>query len=228
MKTIVVSVGGSIIVPDKVDYAFLLSLRKAVEAIAKKYKIVICTGGGRTAREYISALRKAGAGNHTQDIVGIDATRLNARLVASFLSAGKKVKANAEIPKSLGDIKELLQVNNCVVCGGLGPGKTSDGTTAEIAEYLGADTIYNMTNVKGLYTKDPRKHRDAKFLPLISHEGFHDMMAKVKEKPGQHFVLDSEAERITREKNMEVIILKGACNLQKAVEGKKFEGTVIE
>lgn len=30
MKTVVVSVGGSIIVPDKVDYKFLLSLRKAV------------------------------------------------------------------------------------------------------------------------------------------------------------------------------------------------------
>lgn len=228
MKTIVVSVGGSIIVPDKVDYAFLVSLRKAVEVIAKKNKLVICTGGGSTAREYISALRKAGADNHTQDVAGIDATRLNARLVASFLSAGKKIKANAEIPKSLKEIKALLENNNCVVCGGLGPGKTSDGTTAEIAGFLNVETIYNMTNVKGLYTKDPKKHRDAQFLPLISHEGFHDMMVKVKEKPGQHFVLDSEAERITREKNMVVVILKGAKNLKKAVEGKKFEGTIIE
>ncbi|MDD4878504.1 MAG: UMP kinase [Candidatus Nanoarchaeia archaeon] len=228
MKTIVVSVGGSMIVPDKVDYNFLVSLRKAVEAIVKKSKIVICTGGGSTAREYISILRKAGADNHSQDIAGIDATRLNARLVASFLSAGKKIKANQEIPKSLNEIKALLGANDCVVCGGLGPGKTSDGTTAEIAGFLGADTIYNMTNVKGLYTKDPRKHRDAKFIPLISHEGFRDMMVKVKEKPGQHFVLDSEAERITREKNMEVVILQGAQNLQKAVEGKKFEGTIVE
>lgn len=228
MKTIVVSVGGSIIVPDKVDYAFLLSLRKAVEVIAKKHKIVICTGGGHTAREYISVLRKAGADNHAQDIAGIDATRLNARLVASFISANGKVKCNKAIPKSLEEVKMLLDSDNCVVCGGLGPGKTSDGTTAEIADFLGVDTIYNMTNVKGLYTKDPRKHKDAKFLPLISHEGFHDMMAKVKEKPGQHFVLDSEAERITREKNMEVVILQGANNLQKAVEGKKFEGTIVE
>lgn len=228
MKTIVVSVGGSIIVPGKVDYNFLVSLREAASAIIKRNKLVICTGGGHTAREYITALRKAGADNYTQDIAGIDATRLNARLVASFLSAGKKIKTNQEIPKSLEEIKALLEANDCVVCGGLGPGKTSDGTTAEIAEYLGADKVYNMTNVKGLYTKDPRKYKNAKFIPKISHEEFYKMMSKVKEKPGQHFVLDSEAERITRQSGMRVIILQGADNLQKAVEGKKFVGTLVE
>lgn len=226
-KPAVISVGGSIIVPDKVDYKFLLSLRKAVEIIARKQKIVICTGGGKTAREYISALRKAGADNHAQDIVGIDATRLNARLVASFISANGKLKCNKEIPKTLEEIRQMLETNDVVVCGGLGPGKTSDGTTAEIAEYLGCKALYNVTNVRGLFDKDPRKYSNAKFISVISHEAFHKMMDKVKEKPGQHFVLDSEAERIARKADIRVIILKGANNLQKAVEGKRFEGTVI-
>lgn len=228
MKIIVVSVGGSIIVPDKVDYNFLVSLRKAVETIAKKSKIVICTGGGSTAREYITALRKAGADNHTQDIAGIDATRLNARLVASFISAGKKIKANAEIPKTLEDIKALLERNVCVVCGGLGPGKTSDGTTAEIARFLRAEAMYNLTNVKGLFDKDPGVNKKAKFISNISREDFRKVMAMVHETPGQHFVLDSYAEKIAREAKIRVVILKGMNNLLKAVEGKRFVGTIIE
>ncbi|MBU2638652.1 MAG: UMP kinase [Nanoarchaeota archaeon] len=224
---IVVSVGGSIIVPDKVDYGFLVSLKKAAYEITRKHNMVICTGGGYTAREYISILKKVKADNKTLDMVGIDATRLNARLVASFLSANN-IKCNKEIPKTLEEVKALLNKNNCVVCGGLGPGKTSDGTTAEIAAYLNAGAVYNMTNVKGLYDKDPRKHKDARFIAKISHEEFHKMMSKVKERPGQHFVLDSEAERITRKHDMKVIILKGADNLRKAVQGKRFIGTVIE
>ena len=101
METIVVSVGGSIIVPSGIDYNFLVSLRKTAVEISKKHKLVICTGGGHTAREYITALRKAGADNHTQDIAGIDATRLNARLVASFISAGKKQNAALKYPNHL-------------------------------------------------------------------------------------------------------------------------------
>ncbi|MFH1065592.1 MAG: UMP kinase [Nanoarchaeota archaeon] len=228
MKIIVVSVGGSIIVPDGIDYNFLVSLKKTAVEIVKKNKLVICTGGGSTAREYISALRKAGADNHTQDIVGIDATRLNARLVASFLSAGKKIKANAEIPKSLKEIKALLGKNNCVVCGGLGPGKTSDGTTADIARFLKAEAMYNLTNVKGLFDKDPSANKNAKFISNISREDFRKIMLMVHEKPGQHFVLDSYAEKIARESKIRVVILKGMDNLLKAVKGQRFVGTIIE
>jgi len=228
METIVVSVGGSIIVPSGIDYNFLVSLRKTAVEISKKHKLVICTGGGHTAREYISILRKAGADNHTQDIAGIDATRLNARLVASFISAGKKAKCSTEVPKSLEEIGHLLKANNIVVCGGLGPGKTSDGTTADIARFLKAKAMYNLTNVKGLFDKDPSVTKKAKFISNISREDFRKVMAMVHEKPGQHFVLDSYAEKIAREAKIRVVILKGMNNLLKAVEGKRFVGTIIE
>ena len=52
-------------------------------------------------------------------------------------------------------------------------------------------------------------------------------MDKVDEKPGQHFILDSSAAKIARGAGREVIILKGIRNLEKAIQGESFEGTVI-
>lgn len=221
MKTVVISVGGSIIVPDKVDFSFLKRLKASIKRIAKNHKIIICTGGGATARAYITALRKAGIDKKTQDMVGIAVTRLNAKLVASFL------KANAEIPVSLEGVKRLLRKNKVVVCGGLKPGRTSDGTTAEIARYLKANALINITNVKGLYNKDPRKHKDARFIPKISHSDFARRIAKIKEGPGQHFVLDSVAARIARKARMKVVILKSMKNLEQYLKGRSFTGTLI-
>jgi len=227
-KTIVISIGGSIIVPDKVDYDFLKQLKTALEKLCRRYKIVICTGGGAIARDYIRVLAREGLNEYTQDLVGIAVTRLNAKLVASFMQYPKRrINCNTEIPTTLEEIAELLRVHNLVVCGGLAPGRTSDGTTASIAEYLNADTMINVTNVKGLYDKDPRTHKDAKFIPRISHKDFAKMMSAVKEMPGQHFVLDSVAAEITRKAGIKVIILKGVNNLERYLLGKRFVGTVV-
>ena len=224
---VVISIGGSIIVPDDVDYNFLIRLKKVIYKISKKYKIVIVTGGGKTARKYIGALRRKGASEYVQDVIGIECTRLNARLVSNFLGI------NREIPKTIEETVLAISSFRVVVCGGLGKGKkigtgkTSDGTCAEIAEHIGAHLFINMTNVNGLYSKDPKKHKDAKFIPSISYKDFNKIMSKVKEKPGEHFILDSYAARIITRKKIKTIILKGVKNLQGAIEGKRFVGTVI-
>lgn len=221
MEPIVISLGGSIIVPKEVDYKFLKSFKNTILSI-KKRKIVICTGGGFIAREYMLALRKENLTEYRQDLIGIEATRLNAKLVASFLQ-----KCSQEIPLTLERVEELLKTNNIVVCGGLSAGQTSDGTTATIANYLGAKEMINITNVDGLYDKDPRKNKNAKFIPIISHKDFMKIMSKVKRQPGQHFVLDELAARIAMKANINVIILKGMNNLKNSINGMKFKGTLI-
>lgn len=221
-KIIVISLGGSIIVPDKVDYNFLKSFKKVIQQFRKKTKILVCTGGGFTARDYISVLEREGVNAIERDLVGIEATRLNAKLVASFLGG-----CNAEIPKSLKEVAVAVKANDVVVCGGLEVGRTSDGSTAAIAESVGADSFINITNVDGLFDKDPKKYPDAKLIPRISHAEFKKIMDKVKEKPGQHFVMDSTAARIAREAGIRIIILKGTENLENCLAGKQFSGTVI-
>lgn len=221
-KVIVISLGGSIIVPGKVDYGFLKSFKDVMEKFRKKAKIVICTGGGSTARGYIRALEMEGIGTLERDIIGIAATRLNAKLVASFLGG-----CNDEIPTSIRGVKPLLGKYSIVVCGGLKPGRTSDGSTAEIAEAVGAESFVNITNVDGLFDKDPRKYADAKLIPIISHSKFKDIMDKLEEKPGQHFIMDSTAAKIARDAGIKIVILKGTENLENYLSGKKFTGTII-
>ena len=225
---VVISIGGSIIVPDGIDFRFLNKLKKVLFRLSKKHRIVVITGGGKTARRYIEALEKEGASEYTRDLVGIECTRLNARFLSSFLGYLYK-----EVPRTLREVSVMLSRSRIVVCGGLGQGRrvdggrTSDGTSAEIAQYIWAHLFINMTNVKGLYTKDPRKFKDAKFIPKISYKEFNKIMSKVKEKPGSHFILDSFAFRIVSRKKIKTIILCGVKNLQGAIEGKKFVGTVI-
>lgn len=220
-KVIVISLGGSRIIPDKIDVNFLKNFKKVIDKISKKHKVVVVTGGGKIARNYINALRSFNVGDKKQNLVGISATRLNARLVAAMLNG------NEEILTKISQVKKLLKNHDVVVCGGIRPGVTSDGATAEIARYVKADALVNITNVKGLYDKDPRKFKNAKFIPEISHKHFAKIVAKVKQRPGQHFVLDSLAARVARKNRIEVIILKDIKQLQNYLENKKFIGTVI-
>lgn len=222
MDTIVISIGGSIIVPDDIDVKFLNKLKEALLRLSEEHKLVVCCGGGYTARAYITALKEAGASNAVQDWMGIEVTRINARLVASFIG-----NANDVIPRSEDEVAALLEHYSIVVCGGLRPGQTSDGATAMIALRLKAKRMINMTNVDGLYDKDPRKYKNAKFIPEISHTDFLKMMEMVGQKPGQHFVLDKVAAEIAASEGMEVCILKGVENLDKCILGKKFKGTIV-
>jgi len=83
-EILVFSLGGSLIVPDKVDYRYLEKFSKMIKSLTKKYKIIIVTGGGKTARNYINAIKKEKLGEINESLVGIMSTKLNARLVSGF------------------------------------------------------------------------------------------------------------------------------------------------
>jgi len=223
MKKYVISVGGSLIVPNKVDYDFLVKLRNTVNKLKKRNKIVIVTGGGKTARMYIEPLKRAGFDNNVQSLLGIKTTKLNAMLVSNFL------KANKLLPNSLKEISRLLRRNNLVVSGSIGfrPNMTSDGDAADIARFVNAEMLINMTNVDGLFTRNPKKFKSAKFIPEISFRDFLKRVNKIKFKAGQHFVLDQSGAKIIAKYKVKTIILKGVDNLEKCINGERFRGTVI-
>ena len=133
------------------------------------------------------------------------------------------------IPDSLSQVKSLLNKNNIIVCGALGyePKMTSDGTAANVARVIRADYFVNITNVKGLYNKDPRKNNNAKFISRISFSDFFKKINKFKFKPGQHFVLDQTAAKIISKYQIRTVILKGNDNLENLLKGKNFDGTLI-
>jgi len=229
-KILVISLGGSLIVPKgKPDYIFLKKFKKLILKISKKYKVVIVCGGGKTAREYIQTLEKEHSSNYEKSVVGIVATRLNALLLATFF--GKN--SNSGIPTNIQDFMNLLKHYRIVICGGslekYHIGSTSDGTAASIAARLKVKWLINLTNVNGLYNKNPLKYKDARFINRINYRDFRRMLGKVKEKPGQHFVLDRLATEIVSANKINVAILNGKNlrSLENFINGKKFVGTIL-
>lgn len=219
----VISLGGSRIVPDDVDYKFLQKFRKMIDSHRDKKFVIVC-GGGRTARRYILAYRKLKKSVRDQSEEGIAVTRLHAGFMARFFGR----EANEVVPRNMKKVKGLLRKNRVVFCGGLRWRKdnTSDGTAAGLAGYLGCDFI-NLTNVLGLYDKDPKRYKNAKFIPKISWKDFLSVALKVHSKPGQHFVLDVVAAREILKKKVATYIVGSLAEMDKVLDGKKFSGTRI-
>ena len=221
----ILSLGGSLIVPEKIDVKFLKSFRDTIKKSTKKYKFVVVCGGGTVARKYISALRELGADIKSQGFAGISATRMNAR----FMSYIFGINPEGGIPHTMRDVKKYLRKQDVVFCGALRYGKdqTSDSTSVEIAEKLRGEFI-NLTDVPGLYDKNPKEFRDAKFIGKVSWKRLWEMANKVKFAPGQHFVIDQTASKMMMQKKIKSYIIgKDMKQLGNLLQGKKFRGTTV-
>lgn len=224
---IVISLGGSVIIPEKeMNIDFLESFKKILRKFYKKYKFVIVCGGGSIARKYISVLKEEGKSTREQSSAGIRATRMNALFLMQLF--GKE--ANDTLPKNMEEVRNNLHKNSAVICGALrfSPRSTSDSTSAQLAHFLKAPLI-NITNVKGLYSSDPHKNKDVKFIPKISWEKFETMALKIKFAAGQHFVLDQRAAILIRKHKIPAFIVdNNISNLRRILMGKGFRGTLIK
>lgn len=224
-KVVVLSLGGSLIAPEEIDIKFLNNFKIILEKKSKDYKFVVVTGGGSIARKYISALRRAGKKEYLQSMAGIAVTRLNARFLTYLF--GKD--ASEGIPHDMKHIETLLKKNDIVFCGALRyhEKETSDSNAAKIAAFLGTDFI-NLTNVPGLFDKDPKKHKNAKLIHEISAKSLSIMANKMKFQPGQHFVIDQHAMKIILDNKIKLYILGNDLKqFENLLEGKKFIGTSV-
>lgn len=227
-KIVVISLGGSLIIPDKINQEFLEEFKKTILKNTKKYLFIIVCGGGSTARNYINGLEnqkiKSNKKILLQSFLGISATRLNARFMTYFF--GKD--ANHGIPHDMKTIENMLKKHKIIFCGALKYAKnqTSDSTSAKLAHYFNSEFI-NLTNVKGLYDKNPKKFRSAKFIPEISYKNFLKIANKTKFKPGQHFILDQKAAKIIKKYKTKTYILRDSKQLDNLLNNKHFIGTII-
>jgi len=222
----VLSLGGSLIVPEKINIKFLKSFRDVILKNTDKFKFVVVCGGGTTARKYISALEEIGADEKSQGFIGISATRVNAR----FMSYIFGIDPESGIPHKIKEIKRYLKKQDVVFCGALeyGTNQTSDTTSVEVAEHFKADFI-NLTDVQGLYSKNPKKFKNAELIPKISWQGLCDMVNQTEFKPGQHFVIDQTASKMILEKKIpSYIIGKDMQQLDNLLNGKEFKGTIVK
>ena len=226
-KTIIVSLGGSLIVPDGIDWKFVKGFKKVIEEkIAEGFRFIIVTGGGRTARNYIEAgVKVGGVDSEDKDWLGIHATRLNAHFIRTIF----KQYAHPTINKNPYDLESFLKAKESIlVAAGYRPGNSTDYIAVLLAKQFGARKIVNLSNIDYVCDKDPRKFKDAKKIKEIRWVDFQKIVGTEWD-PGANVPFDPVASKHAAKEGLEVAIINGKnmANLKKYLGGEKFVGTVI-
>jgi len=154
MESIVISLGGSVLLSDDANESFLNNISELFIKLSQSYKIYIIVGGGKTAREYINKGRELGFTEQKLDDLGIMITRVNAKFLKNNIS-----EANNEIPISTD--QALKTISSIIIMGGTTPGHSTDFVGAELAAKAKASRYIIATNVNGVYDKDPNEYKDA-------------------------------------------------------------------
>ncbi len=222
---VAINTGGSIIAPDELDVAFVRSIADILLEAARDRDLLVVVGGGRLARRYISTCRDLGADEAYLDWVGIDSTRLNARLLIAALGG----EAYHGVPVTLHDALDAIRTFPIVVMGGTHPGHTTDAVTAMVAELSKADEMVVLTNVDGVYTADPKREPAAERLPEITSSQLMNIVGSGPSAAGSAAVVDPMAARIIHRAGIPTKVLNGRDLVQvaNALSGREFQGTVV-
>lgn len=225
MDTVVLSLGGSVLVRDDEDESYIRRLAKMLIGLASEHRIYVVTGGGRIARYYIRTARAFGADERCLDEMGIEVTRMNARLLAIALGE----HSCREIPKDYEGAAKLGRSHSIVVMGGVEPGITTDAVSAKLAERVKADRLVNATSVDGAYTADPNKDRNATRIPKMSHAELVKLVGSSPLGAGPNVVFDPTGAAVLQKCKIALAIVNGRDlpTLKNAIEGKKFDGTLV-
>lgn len=230
-KPIIISLGGSLIVPKEIDWKFLKKFRKIIiSQIKKGKKFVIIAGGGKTCRNYQEAANKVvKLTNDDMDWLGIHATRLNAHLIKTIFRRYAYPRINKN-PRTKENLKNYFsEQKRVIIAAGWRPGWSTDFVATILAKRLGAKTVINLSNIKYVYDKDPNKFKDAKKIKQINWIDFRKIVGN-KWNPGANLPFDPVASKEAKEQDLKVIIADGKNidNFNKILNEKPFEGTIIE
>jgi len=223
---VVVKLSGSLVQPRNVELVkeYAGVLRRLWEHSGARPLVVV--GGGATARGYVKACRKLGASEAELDLIGIEVTRLNARLLISAL----REAALPTPPRTVDELVEALSdpLERIVVMGGLQPGQSTNAVSFVVAELVGAKKVVTATNVDGVYDKDPRKYKDAKLVPRLTLAELRKLVEKKSSRAGGYKLLDRVALSIMERSKIMLHVVNGKNpeNVLKACLGEEV-GTLV-
>lgn len=219
---IVIAIGGSILLKEYDNKKFE-EYAKIINDINKEHEIFIVVGGGRPAREYISVVRDMGLSESICDDIGIQVTRINARLLQLAL----RDVAYPAIPENFQEALEYSATGKIVIMGGTEPAHSTDAVSSILAEYVDADLVINATSVDGLYDKDPNKFDDAQMFSQVTPDKLLEIVSTNDNKAGTYEFIDKTAIGIIKRSNIKTVIVNGNVpeNVRTAIS--KPIGTLI-
>jgi uridylate kinase len=221
-KIIVIKLSGKVFgieqTKDLKDYArFFVKISKICQPI-------LIAGGGKIARHYISHARSSGADESTLDELGIEISRLNAKLLIYAL----KDKAYPHPPTTLPEVKNAVESGLIVVAGGLHPGQSTNGTAALIAEKVKASEFLNATDVDGIYDSDPNKNKKAKKFKRIDLKDLRNLLVHEDSMAGGYDLMDIVALKVIERSKIKTRIIKADIKIiEKALKGMRTGTEII-
>jgi len=224
MKKVVLSLGGSVLMPS-LEENRLAEYSSVLRSLSGKASLLVVVGGGGEARRYIGIMRDLGVDEGTSDEVGILITRLNATLLIAALGDN----AYPKVAESHAEAKKYAESGKIVVMGGITPGQTTDAVAAVLAERVGAAVFLNATSVDGIYSADPKKDVNATRFDAITPQKLLEIVGGTALGAGSNTVLDIVAARVVERSNIPLVVLDGRDpkNLTEALLTGKFRGTVV-
>ncbi len=223
-EKIIISLGGSLIVPEEVDSEFLKEFRNLILAeVEKGRKFIIITGGGKLCRKYNEAAEKVKEVTKEElDWLGIYSTRFNAEFLRILF--GEKAERNIIIDPTL----TVESTKPIILAGGWKLGNSTDLVAIALAVATDAKKVINLSNTDYVYDSDPKINPDAKKIEKISWADYRKIIPK-EWNPGLNSPFDPVASSMAEKEGMEVVIMNGKpiSNLANYLNGEKFLGTVI-
>jgi uridylate kinase len=220
-RKIVLRIGGSVLgSPPRARL-----LMEYAEAVAEARKagssVGVVVGGGPVARAYIATARELGLPREAQDMVAIEASRLNAKLVGMKLGV-KRVSTTIQ-----GMVTEL-EKNGAGVMGGLRPGITTDTVAAILGDAWHADLLVKASDQDGVYTADPRTVKNAELLHKMSYQDLVRILGGGQHRPGIHSIVDPVAAKFIAKHKLTLVVTNGLhpSNVRKALLGERV-GTLV-
>jgi len=214
---VIVSIGGSVLAPDlqadRVD-----THAGVIDGLVENgHEVAAVVGGGDVARQYIATARDLGATEYDLDALGIDVTRLNARLLITALESS----ATPEPAESHEAARASLRRGEVAVMGGTIPGHTTDAVAALLAEMSGADLLIYATSVPGVFSADPNVDADAERFDELTAGDLVDVISSIETAAGSNAPVDLLAAKIIERSGLRAVVLDGSepGRIADAVEG---------
>ena len=206
-ETIIMSVGGSLIVPDQIDTTFLTNLKNLIHTDTQNTgrRFIIIAGGGKTARRYQEA---AAAVTNLErddlDWMGIHATRLNGHLLRTIF----RDIAHPVMITNPDEIHDIHAREKVIIAAGYRPGCSTDLRAVQIAHKIGATKVINLSNTDYVYTDNPHTNPQATPITDITWTEFRKLIPAEWE-PGLSAPFDPVAAKEADYHNIEVAQLNG-------------------
>jgi len=194
---IVIKIGGSLCMDSKGPKAqYFKKLIPVFKKLKKKHTLAISIGGGKFVSEYFKNIQDFHLDDDSVEWIGIELMRSNQMFLAEILNGTPIFDLNK------------IKGKKTPILAGIKPRRSTDANAAIAAKELKADLLIMLTDVRGIYNKNPHKNRNAKFVPHISFTELIKYSLK-KTGPKHYGVIDPLAIKVIRKNKIKTIIFNG-------------------